>query len=200
MAAVPPKGGRKHPQQDFIQVDTANILFLCGGAFHGLETIIERRVRVKTMGFGAEIKSKADQNIGDVLQLVEPEDLLKYGLIPEFVGRLPVIATLHDLMEDDLVKILTEPKNAITRQYQRLFEYDDVSLRFTRDALERIAHEAIQRRSGARGLRAILETRMLDIMYNIPSLDSVKECIINRDVILRQGEPVLVFEKKQESA
>jgi ATP-dependent Clp protease ATP-binding subunit ClpX len=200
MAAVPPKGGRKHPQQDFIQVDTTNILFLCGGAFHGLENIIERRVRVKTMGFGAEIKSRSEQRIGDILKLVEPEDLLKYGLIPEFVGRLPVIATLDDLLEADLVRILTEPRNAITRQYQRLFEYDDVSLRFTRDALETIAHEAIQRRSGARGLRAILESRMLDIMYNIPSLENVKECIINRDVIMRQGEPVLVFEKKQESA
>ncbi len=200
MAAVPPKGGRKHPQQDFIQVDTTNILFLCGGAFHGLESIIERRVRVKTMGFGAEIKSRSEQRIGEVLRLVEPEDLLKYGLIPEFVGRLPVIATLDDLVEADLVRILTEPRNAITRQYQRLFEYDDVSLRFTKDALETIAHEAIQRRSGARGLRAILESRMLDIMYNIPSLENVKECIINKDVILKQGEPVLVFEKKQESA
>jgi len=199
-AAVPPKGGRKHPQQDFLQIDTTHILFICGGAFHGLESIIERRVRSKTMGFGAEIASRADRKIGDTLRLVEPEDLLKYGLIPEFIGRLPVLATLEDLTEEDLVRILTEPKNALTRQYQRLFEMDDVSLRFSGEALQMVAHEAIKKGTGARGLRAILEQRMLDIMYTIPTLDEVKECIINRDVIQKKADPILVFEKKQESA
>ncbi len=199
-AAVPPKGGRKHPQQDFLQIDTTHILFICGGAFHGLESIIDRRVRSKTMGFGAEITSKVNRKIGDTLRIVEPADLLKYGLIPEFIGRLPVLATLEDLTEEDLVKILTEPKNALTRQYQRLFEMDDVALRFAGDALQMVAHEAIKKGTGARGLRAILEQRMLDIMYTIPTLDEVKECIINRDVILKKAEPILVFEKKQESA
>jgi ATP-dependent Clp protease ATP-binding subunit ClpX len=199
-AAVPPKGGRKHPQQDFLQIDTTHILFICGGAFHGLESIIERRVRSKTMGFGAEIASRVDRKIGESLRMVEPEDLLKYGLIPEFIGRLPVIATLEDLTEEDLVKILTEPKNALTRQYQRLFEMDDVTLRFAGEALQMVAHEAIKKGTGARGLRAILEQRMLDIMYTIPTLDEVKECIINRDVIQKKADPILVFEKKQESA
>jgi ATP-dependent Clp protease ATP-binding subunit ClpX len=199
-AAVPPKGGRKHPQQDFLQIDTTHILFICGGAFHGLESIIERRVRSKTMGFGAEIASRVDRKIGESLRMVEPEDLLKYGLIPEFIGRLPVIATLEDLTEEDLVRILTEPKNALTRQYQRLFEMDDVTLRFAGEALQMVAHEAIKKGTGARGLRAILEQRMLDIMYTIPTLDEVKECIINRDVIQKKADPILVFEKKQESA
>jgi len=199
-AAVPPKGGRKHPQQDFLQIDTTHILFICGGAFHGLESIIERRVRSKTMGFGADIASRVDRKIGETLQLVEPEDLLKYGLIPEFIGRLPVLATLEDLTEEDLVKILTEPKNALTRQYQRLFEMDDVTLRFAGEALQMVAHEAIKKGTGARGLRAILEQRMLDIMYTIPTLTDVKECIINRDVIQKKADPILVFEKQQESA
>jgi len=199
-AAVPPKGGRKHPQQDFLQIDTTHILFICGGAFHGLESIIERRVRSKTMGFGADIASRVDRKIGETLQLVEPEDLLKYGLIPEFIGRLPVLATLEDLTEEDLVKILTEPKNALTRQYQRLFEMDDVSLRFSGDALQMVAHEALKKGTGARGLRAILEQRMLDIMYTIPTLTDVKECVINRDVIQKKADPILVFEKQQESA
>ncbi len=199
-AAVPPKGGRKHPQQDFLQIDTTHILFICGGAFHGLESLIERRVRSNTMGFGATISSRADRKIGETLQLVEPEDLLKYGLIPEFIGRLPVIATLEDLTEEDLVRILTEPKNALTRQYQRLFEMDDVSLRFSGDALQMVAHEAIKKGTGARGLRAILEQRMLDIMYTIPTLADVKECVVNRDVIQKKADPILVFEKQQESA
>ena len=197
---MPPKGGRKHPQQDFLQIDTTHILFICGGAFHGLESIIERRVRSKTMGFGADIASRVDRKIGETLQLVEPEDLLKYGLIPEFIGRLPVLATLEDLTEEDLVKILTEPKNALTRQYQRLFEMDDVSLRFSGDALQMVAHEALKKGTGARGLRAILEQRMLDIMYTIPTLTDVKECVINRDVIQKKADPILVFEKQQESA
>jgi len=200
MAAVPPKGGRKHPQQDFLQVDTTHILFICGGAFHGLEQIIERRVRSKAMGFGAEIHSRTERNVGETLQLVEPEDLLKYGLIPEFIGRLPVIATLDDLTEEDLVRILTEPRNAITRQYQKLFEMDGVSLRFAPDALQLVAKEALQKGTGARGLRAILEQRMLDIMYTLPTLENVKECIVNRDVVARRAEPILVYEKKQETA
>ena len=199
-AAVPPKGGRKHPQQDFLQIDTTHILFVCGGAFHGLESIIERRVRSKTMGFGAEIQSKIERKIGDILGLVEPQDLLKYGLIPEFIGRLPVVATLDDLTEEDLVKILTQPRNAITRQYQRLFDLDGVALRFAPDALQSVAREAIQKGTGARGLRAILEQRMLDIMYTIPTLEDVKECIVNREVILKKAEPILVFEKQQETA
>jgi ATP-dependent Clp protease ATP-binding subunit ClpX len=199
-AAVPPKGGRKHPQQDFLQIDTTHILFVCGGAFHGLESIIERRVRAKTMGFGAEIQSKVERKIGDILGLVEPQDLLKYGLIPEFIGRLPVIATLDDLTEEDLVKILTQPRNAITRQYQRLFDLDGVALRFAPDALQSVAREAIHKGTGARGLRAILEQRMLDIMYTIPTLEDVKECIVNREVILKKAEPILVFEKQQETA
>ncbi len=199
-AAVPPKGGRKHPQQDFLQIDTTHILFVCGGAFHGLESLIERRVRSKTMGFGAEIQSKVERKIGDILGLVEPQDLLKYGLIPEFIGRLPVIATLDDLTEEDLVKILTQPRNAITRQYQRLFDMDGVALRFAPDALQSVAREAIHKGTGARGLRAILEQRMLDIMYTIPTLEDVKECIVNREVILKKAEPILVFEKQQETA
>ncbi len=199
-AAVPPKGGRKHPQQDFLQIDTTHILFVCGGAFHGLESLIERRVRSKTMGFGAEIQSRVERKIGDILGLVEPKDLLKYGLIPEFIGRLPVIATLDDLTEEDLVKILTQPRNAITRQYQRLFDMDGVALRFAPDALQSVAREAIHKGTGARGLRAILEQRMLDIMYTIPTLEDVKECIVNREVILKKAEPILVFEKQQETA
>ena len=199
-AAVPPKGGRKHPQQDFLQIDTTHILFICGGAFHGLESIIERRIRSKTMGFGAQISSRHERKIGDVLRMVEPEDLLKYGLIPEFIGRLPVLATLDDLTEEDLIKILTEPKNALTRQYQRLFEMDEVTLRFASEALQMVAHEAIKKGTGARGLRAILEQRMLDIMYTIPTLNEVKECIINRDVIQKKADPIFVFEKKKETA
>ena len=199
-AAVPPKGGRQHPQQDFLQIDTTHILFVCGGAFHGLESLIERRVRSKTMGFGAEIQSRVARKIGDSLGLVEPQDLLKYGLIPEFIGRLPVIATLDDLTEEDLVKILTQPRNAITRQYQRLFDMDGVALRFAPDALQSVAREAIHKGTGARGLRAILEQRMLDIMYTIPTLEDVKECIVNREVILKKAEPILVFEKQQETA
>ena len=199
-ASVPPKGGRKHPQQDFLQIDTTHILFICGGAFHGLETIIERRVRSKTMGFGAEIQSRVERKIGDILELVEPQDLLKYGLIPEFIGRLPVIATLDDLTEEDLVKILTQPRNAITRQYQRLFDLDGVALRFSPDAIQSVAREAIHKGTGARGLRAILEQRMLDIMYTIPTLEDVKECIVNREVIQKKAEPILVFEKQQETA
>src|SRR5574338_57450 len=174
-ASVPPKGGRKHPQQEFLQVDTTNILFICGGAFVGLDDIIRRRIGVKGMGFGADIRRKDEQGMSDLLQEVQTEDLLKFGLIPEFVGRLPVIATLQELDESALVRILREPKNALTRQYQKLFEMEGVHLRFTDGALAAIAREALKRKSGARGLRAIMENIMLDVMYDIPAQPNIKE-------------------------
>jgi len=199
-ASVPPKGGRKHPQQEFLQIDTSNILFICGGAFVGLEGIIDRRVGVKGLGFGADIQQKKERDHGEVLQEVQAEDLLRFGLIPEFVGRLPVTATLGQLDEEALISILTEPKNALVKQYQRLFEFSDVTLRFTDGALEAVAKEALARKSGARGLRAILENAMLNIMYETPSRDDVAECIINEDVIDRGTDPLLVFKQEAESA
>jgi ATP-dependent Clp protease ATP-binding subunit ClpX len=201
VANVPPKGGRKHPQQEFIKIDTTNILFICGGAFNYLENIIHSRVGVKGMGFGAEIRSKEQKTIGEVLIQVQPEDLLKFGMIPEFVGRLPVIATLNELTEDELVSILTEPKNALVKQYKKLFELEDVRLRFTDGVLRAIAKEAIRRKSGARGLRSIMENIMLDIMYDLPSQPEIQECIINEDVLLKQGSPLLLYRgQNQESA
>lgn len=200
IASVPPQGGRKHPHQEFVQVDTSNILFICGGAFVGLENNIEKRIGQKTMGFGAEIKTKKERKVGELLSLTQPEDLLKYGLIPEFIGRLPVIATLEDLDEKALVKILTEPKNAIIKQYERLFAFEKVSLRFTEDALTAIARNAISKKTGARGLRAILEDVMLDLMYDVPSQKNVKECIINADAINKKSEPILIYEKDAKSA
>ena len=198
MASVPPKGGRKHPQQEFLQVDTSNILFICGGAFCDLEVIIERRIGVTGMGFGAEVKSK--RNRGGVLTEVQSEDLLKFGLIPEFVGRLPVLATLSELGAGALVDILTKPKNALIKQYQKLFEFEDVGLRFSAGALEAVARQALQRRSGARGLRSILESVMLDLMYEIPSRNDVEECVINEEVIEQGSEPLLVLKQEAESA
>ena len=200
MANIPPQGGRKHPQQEFIQVDTTNILFICGGAFVGLDGIVEQRTGRKTLGFGAEVMGAKERKIANVLSLVEPGDLIKYGMIPEFVGRLPVVALLEELDEAALVKILTEPKNSLIKQYQKLLSFDNVRLRFTDAALTAIAKRAIQRKTGARGLRSILEEIMLDVMYEIPSEKTVKECLINEDTILKKERPILVYEKQAESA
>ncbi|MEK6690705.1 MAG: ATP-dependent Clp protease ATP-binding subunit ClpX [Nitrospirota bacterium] len=200
MASIPPQGGRKHPHQEFVQVDTTNILFICGGAFVGLENIIENRIGKKSLGFGAELTSKKEKKIGEILSLVQPEDLLKYGLIPEFIGRMPVVATLDDLNEETLVKILSEPKNALIKQYQRLMAFENVKLRFTDGALTAISKKAIMRKIGARGLRAILEDIMLDIMYEIPSLKGVKECIISEEAINNREKPLLLYEKQAETA
>jgi ATP-dependent Clp protease ATP-binding subunit ClpX len=196
IASVPPKGGRKHPQQEFLQVDTTNILFICGGAFTGLEDIIEQRVGQKQMGFGAKIASKNEKKIWEYLKEVQPEDLLKYGMIPEFVGRLPVIAPLHELSEEALVDILIKPKNALVKQYQKLFDMDGVKLKFTKGALHAVAKAALKHKSGARGLRAILENAMLDIMYELPSTPSVKEVLINEEVIDSQQQPLLMYQKE----
>jgi ATP-dependent Clp protease ATP-binding subunit ClpX len=200
VANVPPQGGRKHPHQEFIQVDTTNILFICGGAFVGLEKIIESRVGRSGMGFGADIRARNERLVGDLLAAGQPEDLLKFGLIPEFVGRLPVVASLHDLDEPALVRILLEPKNAILKQYQKYFELEKVRLKFTDDAVTAVAREALKRGTGARGLRAILEDVMLDVMYELPSIPDLTECVITRDAILGRERPILVSERKAESA
>ena len=199
-ASVPPKGGRKHPQQDFVKVDTSNILFICGGTFNGLEQIIQRRLGSKVMGFGAKIVKQDEKNIGEILQMVQPEDLIKFGLIPEFLGRLPVIATLDELNESALIRILKEPKNALIRQYKRLMEIEGVNLRLTDSALLAIANEAMKRKSGARGLRAIMESCMMDIMYEIPSMENVKECVIGEDTVLNKEDPILLFEQPKKQA
>jgi len=196
VASVPPKGGRKHPQQDYIKIDTTNILFICGGAFVGLENVIKKRVGTKSMGFGAKVVSDQKKKLGDILAQVRPEDLLSFGLIPELVGRLPVIASMEELSEADLICILKEPKNALTKQYQRLFEFDNIRRRFTEGALEAVAKEAIQRKSGARGLRSVLERAMLEVMYELPSDPNVKECVINEQVILAGEYPVVLYENK----
>src|SRR3954452_12132005 len=195
VANVPPQGGRKHPHQEFFQVDTTNILFICGGAFVGLEKQIERRTGKKTLGFRAEVKSLASRDIGTTLEAVEPEDLIKYGLIPEFVGRLPVVGTLHELDRAALVQILTQPRNAITRQYQKLFEYENVKLRFTDDSLEAIAEAALARKIGARGLRMIIEDLMLDLMYTLPGQKKIRECVITREVVQSKEKPITLIEK-----
>jgi ATP-dependent Clp protease ATP-binding subunit ClpX len=199
-ASVPPKGGRKHPQQDFVKVDTSNILFICGGTFNGLEQIINRRMGSKLMGFGAKVSKDTDRSLGETLREVQPEDLIKFGLIPEFLGRLPVITTLDELSAASLVRILTEPKNALLKQYKKLFEIEGVNLRLTDSALAAIADEALKRKSGARGLRAILESCMLDIMYDIPSKDDVKECVIGEEVVLKKEEPILLYEPSKKQA
>lgn len=198
VANVPPQGGRKHPHQEFIQVDTANILFICGGAFVGLESIIEQRISHKAMGFGAEVTGRKGKRIGELLARVQPEDLLKIGLIPEFIGRLPVIATLEDLQEDSLVKILTEPRSALVKQYEKLFALEKVKLRFTESALMAVAKKSLTQKTGARGLRTILEEVMLDLMYELPGLKNVKECVLTEDVIDGTGKPVLMYEREKE--
>jgi ATP-dependent Clp protease ATP-binding subunit ClpX len=199
-ASVPPKGGRKHPQQDFVKVDTSNILFICGGTFNGLDRIVRQRLGAKVMGFGAKILKPEEKSTSEMLKLVQPEDLIRFGLIPEFLGRLPVIATLGELNAESLVRILTEPKNALIKQFQKLFEMEGVSLRFTDSAFRAIADEALKRKSGARGLRAILEESMLDIMYEIPSIENVKECVLGEDVILHREKPILLYEQTKKQA
>ncbi|HKA34722.1 MAG TPA: ATP-dependent Clp protease ATP-binding subunit ClpX [Candidatus Binatia bacterium] len=201
MASVPPKGGRKHPQQEFLQVDTTNILFICGGAFVGLEDIIRKRTGRKQMGFGGELDQKGGGRRGsELLHDVQPEDLLKFGLIPEFIGRLPVLATLDELDETALVRILKEPKNALTKQYSKLFEMESVHLKFTEEALKGIAREAMKRKSGARGLRAIMENIMLDVMYDMPSQPNIKEVVVSEEVVTRNEPPIIVYSKAAESA
>jgi len=200
IASVPPKGGRKHPQQDFVKVDTSDILFVCGGTFTGLEKIIQRRLGSKVMGFGANINKQKDKKIGETLRLLQPEDLIKYGLIPEFLGRLPVIATLDELNESSLIKILLEPKNAVIKQFKKLFEIEGVTLRFTGSALSAIANEALKQKSGARGLRSVLENCLLDIMYKIPSIKDIKECVVGEDVILNKEDPILLYEQTKKRA
>ncbi len=196
---VPPKGGRKHPQQEYVKIDTTNILFIAGGAFVGLDSIIKARLGRHSIGFGADVQGARDMTLGEVLSQVQPEDLIKYGLIPELVGRIPVVATLEELTEDALVKILQEPKNAIIKQFQKLFAMDGIELNFTDGAVRAIAREAMKRKTGARGLRAILEECMLDLMYEVPSMTGIKECIISEDVIEKKADPILLFERDEES-
>jgi ATP-dependent Clp protease ATP-binding subunit ClpX len=199
-ASVPPKGGRKHPQQDFVKVDTSNILFICGGTFTGLDQIIQRRLGSKVMGFGAKIIKQEEKSVGETLKMVQPEDLIKYGLIPEFLGRLPVIATLGELNAQALIRILKEPKNALIKQFKKLMEIEGVNLRLTDSALTAIAEQAMKRKSGARGLRAIMEKCMIDVMYEIPSMENVKECVIGEDTVINQEDPILLFEQPQKKA
>ena len=199
-ANVPPKGGRKHPQQDFIKVDTSNILFICGGTFNGLDRIIQRRVGSRVMGFGAHIHQKKDRSESDFLKMIQPEDLLKYGMIPEFVGRIPVIATLRELDETELIRVLSEPKNSLIKQFQQLFQIEGVSLKLTEGAVKAIVKKAIQRKSGARGLRAIMEDRLMDVMYEIPSIENVKECVINKGTVLGKAKPFLIYHPARQHA
>ena len=199
-ANVPPKGGRKHPQQDFIKVDTSNILFICGGTFNGLDRIIQRRVGSRVMGFGAHIHQKKDRSESDFLKMIQPEDLLKYGMIPEFVGRIPVIATLRELDETELIRVLSEPKNSLIKQFQQLFQIEGVSLKLTEGAVKAIVKKAIQRKSGARGLRAIMEDCLMDVMYEIPSIENVKECVINKGTVLGKAKPFLIYHPARQHA
>ncbi len=199
LASVPPQGGRKHPHQEFIQIDTTNILFICGGAFDGIDKIIQNRIGKKSLGFGAKIESNKDKDVGQLLKDILPQDLLKFGLIPEFVGRLPIVVTLQSLDKNALVQILTEPKNALVKQYQKLFEMDDVILEIQDEALELIAEKAIERNTGARGLRAILEEAMLGVMYDIPSMTNVEKCIIGKEVIAEHTEPEMILNENRKS-
>ena len=196
LANIPPKGGRKHPQQDFVKVDTRNILFICGGTFNGMDRIIRNRIGSKLMGFEADIKGKGDVNVNEIMPLVQAEDLIKFGLIPEFIGRIPIVTTLNELSLDARVRILTEPKNALTKQYRKLFELEDVELKFTEEVLTAVAEAALKRKSGARGLRAILEALMLEIMYDIPSVPEIRECIINEEVVTKGEPPLLLYENQ----
>lgn len=197
-ASIPPKGGRKHPQQELVQIDTTNILFIVGGAFVGLDKVVSRRQGAKSIGFGAKVTGDEKKKIGELLRLVQPEDLLKFGLIPELVGRLPVIATMEELVEEDLVRILKEPKNALTKQYEKLFDFDGINLRFTEGALLAIAGKALKRKSGARGLRSVMEEAMLDVMYDLPSKENVQECVINEQVITEGEYPVILYHNNKE--
>lgn len=197
-ASIPPKGGRKHPQQELVQIDTTNILFICGGAFVGLDSVVSKRQGAKSIGFGAKVTGDEKKKIGELLRMVQPEDLLKFGLIPELVGRLPVIATMEELLEEDLVRILKEPKNALTKQYQKLFEFDGINLRFTEGSLSAIAQKALKRKSGARGLRSVMEEAMLDVMYDLPSKENVQECVISEQVIEQGDYPVVLYHNKPE--
>ena len=198
IASIPPKGGRKHPQQELVKIDTTNILFICGGAFVGLDSVVKRREGKKSIGFGANVTGESKKKLGDLLASVQPEDLLKFGLIPELVGRLPVIATMQELEEDDLVRILKEPKNALTKQYQKLFEFEGIQLRFTEGALLAIAKKALERKSGARGLRSVMEGAMLEVMYDLPSKENVQECVISEQVIVNGEYPVVLYHNSPE--
>ena len=198
VASVPPQGGRKHPQQEFLQVDTTNILFICGGAFSGLDKIISQRNKGTSIGFGAEVRSADDKKTGEIIKTLEPEDLLKYGLIPEFIGRMPIVATLEDLDEQSLVKILKEPKNSLLKQYQQIFRFEGVKLTFKEEALLEIAKKAITKKTGARGLRSILESLLLKTMFDLPSQENVKEVIIDRSVVLGEKEPIVVYSKNKD--
>jgi ATP-dependent Clp protease ATP-binding subunit ClpX len=195
VANVPPQGGRKHPHQEFFQIDTTNILFICGGAFVGLDKVVERRIGRKTLGFKADIKSQKGRDVGTILEQAEPQDLIKFGLIPEFVGRLPVMGTLHELDRPALVQILTQPRNAITRQYQKLFEYENVKLRFTDDSLDAIAEMALARKIGARGLRMIIEDLMLDLMYSVPGQKKLREVVVTREIVEAKDKSITLIEK-----
>jgi len=199
IANVPPQGGRKHPHQEFIQIDTTNILFICGGAFEGIEKIIESRIGKKSLGFGAEVQSRKEKDLSEILSHIIPHELLKFGMIPEFIGRVPIVVTLDPLSKDDLVRILTEPKNALTKQYEKLFELDGVKLEFDKKALGLIADMALERKTGARGLRAILEEIMLDVMYEIPSSDNIEKCIITEETVLKKAPPTLVYSDAQKA-
>jgi ATP-dependent Clp protease ATP-binding subunit ClpX len=200
VANVPPKGGRKHPQQDYIKVDTSNILFICGGAFHSIESLISSRIGKKSIGFGVDVSGGRDKQYSELIHEIQPEDLLKYGLIPEFIGRLPITATLEELSEENLMEILKRPRNAIVKQYKRLFELENVKLTFTEGSLRGIAKDAMKKKTGARGLRSIMEKTMLDVMYEIPALSNVKECVISEEVILNHERPILIYEEEAEIA
>jgi len=200
IANVPPRGGRKHPQQEFLQVDTTNILFICGGAFAGLEDIIQGRIEVASMGFGAEIRSKLQKDVGALLSKVQTEDLMKFGMIPEFIGRVPIVCSLGQLDEAALIRILTEPKNAIIKQFKKLFDFETVELKFTDGALRAVVKEALKRKTGARGLRSILETAMLEVMYEMPSQVNLKEVVVTEEVIVADADPILVYRSEAETS